>query len=156
MSVRMYTVTLLVHSYLRWLVLVAGVVVIVRSLRGWLSGRSFVSADNRAQVAFMSVLDLQLLLGLLLYVVLSPVTQEFFAHPKASMKIAQVRFFGVEHLTMMIIGIAIVHIGRARGKKNPDARARHRATALTTIVWLLLTLVSIPWPGLVWGRPLFR
>ena len=156
MSGSVYNVTLLAHSYLRWLVLVAGLVVIVRSVRGWLAGSPFTAADNKTQVAFISVMDVQLLLGLLLYFVLSPVTADFMAHAKASMKIAQVRFFGVEHLALMLLAIVVAHVGRARSKRNPDDRARHRTTALTTIVWLVLTLGAIPWPGMAAGRPLFR
>ena len=152
----MYTVTLLAHSYLRWLVLIAATVVVVRSVRGWMGSRPFAAADNKSQVVFMSVMDTQLLLGMLLYFVLSPVTKAFFADPKAGMHDAQVRFFGVEHLALMLLGIVIVHVGRARSKRNPDARARHKTTALTTIVWLVLTLGAIPWPGMAAGRPLFR
>ncbi|MEO6950444.1 MAG: hypothetical protein ABI321_01420 [Polyangia bacterium] len=151
-----YSVALLVHSYLRWLLLVAGLVVIVRSVRGWMGTLPFTVGDNKTQVAFISVMDIQLIVGLALYFVLSPVTQAFFANPKAGMHDAQVRFFGVEHLALMLLGIVIVHVGRARSKRNPDGRARHRTTAITTLVWLVLTLGAIPWPGMAAGRPLFR
>ena len=151
-----YSVTLLVHSYLRWLVIVAGLVVIVRALTGWLGNKPFTASDNKAQVGFVSVVDLQLLLGLVLYFVLSPVTAVFLANPKASMKVAQIRFFGVEHLVLMLLAIVVVHVGRARSKRNPDDRGRHKTTALTTLVWLVLTLGAIPWPGMAAGRPLFR
>lgn len=151
-----YSVTLLVHSYLRWLVLAAGLAVIVRSLSGWLGSKPFTASDNRAQVVFVSVMGLQLLIGLALYFVLSPVTAAFFADPKASMKIAQIRFFAVEHTTLMLLALIVVHVGRARSKRNPHARGRHKTTAITSLVWLVLTLGAIPWPGMAAGRPLFR
>ena len=151
-----YTVMLVVHSYLRWLVLLAGLVVVARSVRGWLGARAFVPVDNRAQVAFMSLLDLQMLVGLVLYAGLSPVTTAFFADPKAGMKDAAVRFFGVEHLVIMLVGVVLVHVGRVLGKKRRSDLARHKLTAATTIVWLVLTLGAIPWPGMAAGRPLLR
>jgi hypothetical protein len=150
-----YSVMLLVHSYLRWLVLIAGVVMLVRSVRGMKSG-IWSDGDNRAQLGFVSVLDIQLLLGLVLYFVLSPITVAFLANPKASMKIAQLRFFGMEHITMMLIAIILVHVARARGKRMDDGKARHRLSLITTLVWLVLTVASIPWPGMQYGRPLFR
>jgi hypothetical protein len=151
-----YTLVLTIHSYLRWLVLVAGVVVILRCVRGWLGANVFSAGDQRAQVGFLAIVDTQLVLGLLLYGVLSPITAAFFANPKAGMHDSQVRFFGVEHITMMVLALVVVHVARVRSKRLTDAVARHRLVAISTIVWLVLTLAAIPWPGMKAGRPLFR
>jgi hypothetical protein len=151
-----YTLTLTIHSYLRWLVLVASLVVIARSVSGWLGHKAFGSGVERAQVAFLAVVDTQLVLGLLLYGMLSPVTAAFFANPKAGMHDPQVRFFGVEHITMMVLALVVVHVARARSKRITDGTQRHKLVAISTIVWLVLTLAAIPWPGMKSGRPLFR
>ena len=43
------------------------------------------------------------------------------------------------------------------GELEADAVSRaERRAVVTQIVWLVITLVSIPWPGLAYGRPLGR
>lgn len=150
-----YTVTLLVHSYLRWLVMVLGLIALGRSLVGWLRGRAWQPADDRAQVRFLAALDVQMLLGLVMYFALSPVTAAFLAGPKAAMKDPQLRFFGVEHQFAMLLGILVVHAVRSIAKKKAD-RPRHRMTAIGLLVWAVLVAAAVPWPGTAHGRPLFR
>jgi hypothetical protein len=148
----MYTATLFIHSWLRYLVLGLGLLLLVGSAgglrKGWTSGL------ERLHVSFMAVLDVQLLLGLWLYLVLSPIAGAARAHMGLAMKDPQLRFFGVEHFATMLIAIVIAHIGRARSKKKGNARSK--SVLITQCIWLLLTLAAIPWPGLDIGRPLFR
>ena len=70
----MYGIVLLLHSLLRWLVLIAGLLAAARGISGWRSRRPWTLPDERAGLWFTMTLDLQFLLGLLLYGVLSPIT----------------------------------------------------------------------------------
>ena len=60
----LYSILLIVHSWLRWAVLGAGLVAAVRGGAG----------NQSAGRWFTSILDVQMLIGLLLYFVLSPIT----------------------------------------------------------------------------------
>ncbi len=151
----MYVFTLLTHSWLRYLVLFFGVFLLVTSFVAMRRGRSWAAVDERAHVRFLAVLDVQTLLGLLLYFVLSPFTAATFADLGAAMKNPALRFFGVEHILTMLLAVVVAHVGRVRSKKR-EGGARHRTTFVTQCAWLLLTLSAIPWPGLDIGRPLFR
>jgi heme A synthase len=151
----MYTLVLLLHSWLRWAALVAGVAATVTSF----SDRSESTARSRADMwglVLMMVLDIQMLLGLLLYLVLSPFTAEAMRDFGAAMKNPGLRFFAVEHVTLMLGSVVLVHVGRvmARKAKTPDAR-RMRMTMCFGLATLLMIL-GIPWPGMASGRPLFR
>lgn len=141
-----YSITLIVHSWLRWAVLAAG---LAAALRGG-SDR-----NDTAGKWFTILLDTQFLLGLLLYFVLSPVTAAALDDFGGAMKIPQLRFFAVEHTFGMLVGITLAHIGRGRVKKaSPEKRGR---TALIFYgLALLIILASIPWPGMPAGRALFR
>ena len=141
----MYPLVLLVHSWLRWGVLAAG-------LAAALSGRS---RDDTAGKWFTILLDVQILLGLLLYFVLSPFTTAALADFGAAMGNSQLRFFAVEHVFGMVIGTALAHVGRARIRKAPIER-RGRLALIFYGLALVAILVSIPWPGMPAGRPLFR
>lgn len=139
-----YGLTLFLHSWLRWAVLAAGVMAAVRGSRGETAGKWFTI-----------LLDAQVLIGLLLYFVLSPVTAAALDDFGAAMKLPQLRYFAVEHVFGMVIAVALAHVGRARVRKAPAAR-KGRTAAIFYGLALVALLASIPWPGMPAGRPLFR
>src|SRR5206468_2612658 len=60
------------------------------------------------------------------------------------------RVFGIEHITGMVIAVAILHLAKPR--KSPT----RRRVLITTILPFIIMLLSIPWPARAVGRPLFR
>jgi hypothetical protein len=152
----MYAAFLLIHSTLRWVVLVLALVALARAIRGVTGRREWLPADQSIGGWFTGAVDLQLLLGLILYIFLSPITREAFGDFAEAMRNAPLRFFAVEHITGMIIAVALVHIGRARTKKLVDGPSRHTAALIFYGLALVVMLGSIPWPGMPGGRPLFR
>ncbi|HEY6510078.1 MAG TPA: hypothetical protein VIY56_18775 [Vicinamibacterales bacterium] len=152
----MYTPLLLVHSWLRWAVLIAGVLAVARALAGVRTRRPFTPVDSAAARRLVIALDVQLLLGLVLHVWASPFTTEAFGDLGATMRNAPLRFFVVEHPFGMLAAVALVHIGSARLKKRTESAARHKTALVFFGLALLIIVLSIPWPGLPAGRPLFR
>lgn len=151
----LYVVVLFIHSWLRYVVLGLGLWVLAIGARGRGANAAWTKPHDRAHVFFLAALDTQLVLGLLLYFVLSPITAAAFADFGAAMKDPPLRYFGVEHIATMLLAIIVAHVGRIRAKRK-EGSARYRTTFITQLVWLLLTLAAIPWPGLDIGRPLFR
>ena len=150
----MYSIILLLHSWLRWAVLLAGFVVVARALaRG---GRPWTPTDERAGSWFVITLDLQPLLGALLYFALSPITRQAFDDFGAAMRTSGIRFWAVEHLFGMVIAIALAHVGKSRIRKAATDARRHRLALIFFGLALLAVIVSIPWPAMPNGRPLFR
>src|SRR5262245_15321920 len=98
-----YALVLLIHSYLRWAVLLAVVALFVRTLLGWQKARAWQPADERLHSASVGLVDLQFLLGLVLYLLLSPISKAFFADMKYGMKDSSLRFFGLEHVFGMLV-----------------------------------------------------
>lgn len=91
----MYAAVLFLHSWLRWLVLAAALVVLIRSLRGWLGSRPWTATDTSAGRIFTIVLDVQLLLGLILYAGLSPITWAALSDMGAAMRDGLMRYWAV-------------------------------------------------------------
>ncbi|MEO5895240.1 MAG: hypothetical protein ABIS06_06030 [Vicinamibacterales bacterium] len=149
----MYTAVLIIHSWLRWAVLVVGLMAFLRAATA--GGRPWTPADDRATRWFTIVLDLQILLGLVLYFGLSPFTREALGDFGAAMKNSGLRFWAVEHTFGMIIGVALAHVGAVKVRKAPSYR-KHRLAMIFVGLALLAILASIPWPGTPAGRPLFR
>ena len=152
----MYDLLLIAHSWLRWLVLLAALAAIARAIGGVNTRRPWTPLDDRAGLWFTSALDLQMLIGLILYVFLSPVTQSAFVDMAAAMRPGPIRFFAVEHPVGMIVAIALAHVGRARVRKAPDSESKHKRALIFFGLSLLVLLLSIPWPIGPGARSLFR
>jgi hypothetical protein len=152
----MYLITLLLHSWLRWFVLAAGVWAVVRAIAGVSSGRAWAPADDAAGRWWTIGLDVQLLIGLLLYGLLSPITTQAFGDMGEAMRNPVLRFWAVEHISLMLAAVVLAHIGRARTRRPIGDRARHRSAAIFYTLSLLAVLASIPWPFVDAGRPLLR
>lgn len=148
----MYTIVLIIHSWLRWVALVAGVGATLAAFvdRGG-GGRA-----ERWGLALMSALDLQMLLGLLLYLVLSPFTAEAMRDFGAAMKNPGLRFFAVEHASMMFAAVILAHVGRVLARKAATPAAKRTRMLVCFGLATVLMIVAIPWPGMANGRPLFR
>ena len=150
----MYTTVLLLHSWIRWIALVAVVGVTLAALRGKVEGERSI-ADRWALVAMMA-LDLQLLLGLVLYLGLSPNMREILNHFGESMQRADTRFWAVEHISAMFLAIALSHVGRVLARKAATPAAKRSRLLVTFGLATVLIIIGIPWPGRPGGRPLFR
>ena len=146
----MYSLLLTLHDDLRWLVLLSALVAVVAALSGLLGGRSFRPLGRVTGVVFISVMDLQFLLGLILCF-LSPWVAQFWSSPAAGMKVQEARVFGMEPLVIMIAALAWAHSGAARSKRASEDRKAYR----TALVWFSLSLLLIL-AGIPWWRPLFQ
>jgi len=152
----MYTALLIVHSYLRWVVLVVALLVVIRAVLGVTQRRPWTPADDSAARWFGLTLDVQMLLGLVLYFFLSPFTMSAWSDIGAAMRDSTTRFVVIEHQFGMLIAVALTHIGRARIRKNRDSASRQRYALIFFGLAVVMMLVSIPWPGRPGGRELFR
>jgi len=145
----MYDFLLSIHNIARWLVLLAAFYLLYRSLNG-LSRRSYGAADRQASLVYTALLHVQLLLGILL-MVLSPTVQSALANPSAAMQNSQTRFFLAEHWVLMLVALALAHVGSVRVRRAAEALLRHRQALIWYGSSIALVLLGIPW----W-RPLLR
>jgi hypothetical protein len=150
-----YSSALWLHSWLRWAVLLTGLVAWLRGVGGKTARRPWTPQDELWGLLLTVSVDLQFVVGLVLYI-LSPITRISFQNFGAAMQINVARFFTLEHVIGMIAAIALVHIGRVKIRKAPDAERKHRLAMLLYGIALVLMFISIPWPGLPVARPLFR
>jgi len=150
-----YTILLYLHSWLRYFVLGAGVLAVYYAYTGTSARRPFGKADNAIGASFVGFMLLQLIVGLGLYFGLSPYGWKA-VKVAGALKDHTVRFFGLQHVLLMVIAIVVAQVGRSLSKKRPDDLRKHRTALRYYGIALLLVLAMIPW-GL-WNpyRPLFR
>jgi hypothetical protein len=152
----MYSSALWLHSLLRWAVLLAGLVAWFRAAAGRTGNRPWTPQDDVWGLLLTISVDVQLLVGLVLYVFLSPITRLGIRNFAAAMQIPAARFFTVEHVAGMIIGIALVHVGRVKIRKATEARRKHQLAMIFFGIALVVIVLAIPWPGFPVARPLLR
>ena len=151
----MYQTLLILHSWSRWLVLVFGLIAIYRAYVGYSGRRPFTRADNGMGASFSGFMWLQVIIGLGLYFGLSPYGLNAMKQAGA-MKDPTTRFFGMEHVVVMILAAVLAQVGRIAVKKASDDTLKHKKALTYFGIALLLVVLMIPWG--IWNpaRPLFR
>lgn len=153
----MHEITLTLHTYLRWGILLLLILTAARAIVGALGGKPYSPTDQRFGLLTMIALDLQLLLGLALYFLLSPTTKMALSNFGAAMASRTTRFWAVEHVSLALLAVFLVHFGRVLARKATSDRKRHRRIAVTFFLALACTLAAIPWPFIAGiGRPWLR
>lgn len=140
-----YEIFLFLHSWIRWIILILALVVIAKAYSGWFGNKPFTKGDNGLSAALIGTLHLNLLIGLILYFFLSPITETAFNDFGAAMKIPELRFWAVEHISVNIIAVVVAQVGRTKSKKATDNIRKHKLTAIFYTIALLLLLSRIPW-----------
>lgn len=141
----MYAFLLSLHSWFRWIVLFSLVYALIRNWQGWLSGKSYDKADERARLLVVNTSHLQLLIGFTLYFV-SPITSYFLSNTAQAMQNSQTWFFGILHISLMIISVITLTVGSSLARRAASNRQKFRLMAICCTIGLLLILLAIPWP----------
>ncbi|GHE59211.1 MULTISPECIES: cytochrome B [Roseivirga] len=136
----MYTGLLHAHSGLRWVVLILLIAAIFNAF-GKKNGGVWTAKDKKITLFAMVFTHIQLVLGIILYF-MSPKVQ----FVEGFMQNPVYRFFAVEHITLMIIAIALITIGYSKAKRAATDAKKFGAVATFYLVGLILILASIPWP----------
>jgi hypothetical protein len=139
---------------MRWAVVLLAVVAVLRAIGGWSQRKPWTRADDTVGRFATIATDIQVLLGLLLYFVYSPYTALAMDDFGNAMRSPELRYWAVEHGFGMLVGVALLHIGRARVAKATDSLRKHRTAAIFFSLALIAILAAVPWPGTPNARPL--
>lgn len=140
----MYQGLLHLHNFLRWVILALLIINVLRHLMA--AAKPFGDQDKKLGLFLMIAAHLTLVLGLYQYFAGDFGFKLWKAYGGEVMKIASVRFWAVEHITGMIVAVALITVGRGVFRKSiPDA-AKHKRALILYILALIVILASIPWP----------
>lgn len=140
----MYDFLLIIHSWLRWAVLLLALITIYKSLVGFKGSNAYEKSDNIISASFVGTIHLMALIGLGLYFT-SPYAFNAFGGGESVMKNATLRFWAVEHVFVMVIAVVLATIGRAKSKKKSNDQEKFKVQLIFFSIALLLMLSRIPW-----------
>jgi hypothetical protein len=127
---------LTLHSIVRWALVLVALAVLVKFAIGWLRKQTFDKTASALSSAFGGLMDLQLLLGLL-YFLISGFGGAGFPR------------FRWEHLGVMTIAVVVSHLP-SMWKKLEDGR-RYRNSLIAVLVALVLVAAGVSLlPGSRW------
>ena len=112
-----------IHSIVRWVIVVVGLLAAAKSAYGWLMKAKFGPADRGLMSGFVGLLDLQLLLGAVLLI---------------GRGVTGVR---MEHATTMLLAVAAGHFSM-RWRSAPDA-IRFRNNLIVIVVVFALVSAGV-------------
>lgn len=107
-------------------------------------------------LTFLSSLHFQLLIGIILYIFLSPFTQAAFNDFGNAMKNSGLRFWAVEHFMINVVGIALAHTGCVLSKRKSNDMAKQKTLLIWTSMVLLIIVLAKPMGIYGAERPWFR
>ena len=121
-----------VHGLLRWLVLLAGVAALGVAVASWLGSGPPERMSRQPTLIYAILLDIQVLLGIVIWV-----GEQRWAGGG--------RQFQFEHPILMLLALAVVHVGAARARRAAGPVEAGRTRTIGNALSLLLILVGIPW-----------
>ena len=148
----MYGTVLLVHSLLRYAILILVLVILYRAVTGMRRGGPFDIFDRKLSMAYMATVHTHVLLGILLFAVMSPITQAAFAQMGLAMKDKLLRFWTVEHTFMGLLVAVLVTVAHVRTKRiaaraGDDAGPKaYKHMLVMNLIAFVVMLAMIPWP----------
>lgn len=148
----MYSVSLALHSIMRWAVLLLGIAVMSQVVGGWMRGRKWAKFDRQLGLLFTISIDIQLLLGIVL-IGTSPLVRTALNDMANLSSSSEMRFFVMEHIPIMIVAFLGAHGTSILVKRAESDSQRYRRAAIGYGLVMLAILVAIPWwrpivPGL--------
>lgn len=152
----MFPILLALHSLTRWLILITLVISLILSYQGWKKNKEFKKSDEYLRIVTVSIAHIQLIFGMWLYFI-SPIVDYFLKNFKESIHNTQLRFFGMEHITMMILALTCITVGSSIARRKKVDKEKFRAIFIWYLIGLFIAFTSIPWEFSPFtARPYFR
>lgn len=152
----MYGYLLIIHSYLRWIVvgfLLFGLIFIILKKS---KKAIYTTKDYQLFKAIKNVFNLQFLVGILL-LTQSPMVKAFWSQVSQAVKWREIRFFGLEHPFMMILGILLLNVYTHKTKDKIGTDNAFNYLLVRYLIILFILFVSVPWSFSPFtARPNFR
>jgi hypothetical protein len=140
----MYSTILSLHSTLAYAALAVLLLAVINAILGVTSKSLFKPKDRIISLVALIICHVQLVVGLLLYIVSDKFEQWSLLGMKI-MKNSELRQLLVEHPITNIIAIVLITIGWSKHKREESNNGKFKKIALFYLLGLVLLLAMIPY-----------
>lgn len=135
----MYSILVHSHSGIRYISLILLILLMVRGIKG-LKSAKLLPGDKRILTFTTISLHIQIIIGFVLYFISPKVV--FSA---STMGTDILRFFTMEHILMMLIGIGFVTVASVKAKSQNSVKS-YKTILIYGGLGFVIILAGIPWP----------
>lgn len=134
----MYLIFKYLHSGVRYIVLILVLLAIFQSLFGLIGKNNYTETNRKINLFALISAHTQLLIGIVLYF-LSPLV----SFTSGAMKNPTIRYWTVEHISMMVIAIILITIGYVRSKKVVLPEKKHLNIFIFYLLAIIIVIVTL-------------
>ncbi len=136
----MNNILLHIHSGFRWVALLFLIVAIFNAITRKNNGE-YSARDKKLNLFSMVFFHIQALVGFIMYF-----NSDKVQFVEGWMKNPLLRFYGMEHILLMVIAVVLMTIGRKKAEKAVAPIVKHKKIIIWYTIALILVIISIPWP----------
>jgi hypothetical protein len=141
----LYALLLLVHSWNRWIAVTALLASTGLAWYGWFADKPYTKRDNMLRGMTVGLNHLQVIFGFVLYFQ-SPLVAYLRSDMQGGLQIPDVTFFGVIHISVMIIAAFVLTVGGTIARRSETDMKKFRTVAIFFTIALALILLAMPSP----------
>ncbi|WP_343524178.1 hypothetical protein [Pedobacter sp.] len=141
----MHQILLSLHSINRWFVLLSILYSIYLAARGRFQRLKFTAHANFMRHTTATISQIQLLLGLSLYMI-SPVVKFAMTESDTGHLVSEHVFFKYIHIWLMATSVVLITLGSSKAKRMETDTQKFSTMLFWFCLALLVILIAIPWP----------
>lgn len=155
-GIKGYELFLMYHSNYRWIAILALCILLIWTYIAKKQKATYTHKALKMNMLLSILISVQGIIGLVLYSI-SPIAQEFWTDISQYIKNRQVRFFGLEHIFMMSLGILLLWYNVWRSRLHLGSKIFFKKQ-LNLYIWIIIImLTSVPWSfSPLTSRPNYR
>lgn len=152
----MFTILLAFHSVIRWIIIITLATTFIVLLLNKHKNRAFTKNNYNWLQLVCLILNIQFIVGILLFSK-SQLVVLFWENFQETVKLRQPRFFGLEHPSMMLLGIVLFNYFTFKMRNKINTKQANLYFLKRLILIIIIILSSVPWAfSPLTSRPNFR
>lgn len=137
----LYSFFIKFHIVFSALFLIVSVAITVHALVGLIKNKPYGLFDNRFRITFLTLLYVDLVLGIILYFFLQKPAE--LITPEEAMRYSSLRFWAIQHFSNMIFVVILSVIGNIFINKTSKAIKKHKYSLIYFGISSLIIIVSV-------------
>jgi len=138
----MYNVIIKTHVFSSIIFVFVALYVLYRNITGMLYQKDYTKKDKRLEILFIALLYSGLIFGIIMFFFLGPQYKPKMFDLDAALKYKSLRFWSVEHFSVMLVALMFSQIGKLFTSKSISSFQKFKYSTFYYGVATLFTFIS--------------